>query len=103
VFLQIALYNHLLTVVSYRQTMSGLQPEFEKLGVSDHLVVPPPLTKRILTKAHLEAFQTSSTHQDIVEIVEDLNKSVIGVKLGQDGEKSLVSHASMPALSQRQD
>ena len=71
--------------------MSEIQPEFAKLDVTDSPSAAPPLNKRILTKAHLEAFQASTTHQEVVELVEDLNKSIVGVKLGQDGEKSPVS------------
>jgi serine/threonine-protein phosphatase 2A activator len=71
--------------------MSELQPEFTKLDMSDNPAASPPLSKRILTKAHLETFQASTTHQEIVELVEDLNRSIVGIKLGQDGEKSAVS------------
>ena len=80
-----------MTLVKHNPSMSELQPELAKLAISDSPVASPPLSKRILTKAHLEAFQASTTHQEIVELVEDLNKSIVGVKLGQDGEKSAVS------------
>jgi hypothetical protein len=70
--------------------MSDLSKQLEKLDVAGESSAPP-LSKRILTKAHLEAFQASTTHQEIVDAVEEWNASVIGVKLGQAGETSPVS------------
>ena len=40
-----------------------------------------PLQKAILSKAQLEAFQTSSTHASITSYLEVLNNAVVGVKL----------------------
>ena len=85
------LVGSFLTLVKLYPIMSELQPELAKLAISDSPVASLPLSKRILTKAHLEAFQVSTTHQEIIELVEDLNKAIVGVKLGQDGEKSAVS------------
>ena len=38
-------------------------------------------TKRIISRAHLDAFLSSETHADVVAFVEKLNESVVGVKL----------------------
>ena len=70
--------------------MAELQPHLEKLGLVDEQPATP-LTKHILTKAHLEAFQASQTHKDIVVTVEELNASIVGIKLGQAGQASSVS------------
>ena len=52
---------------------------------SDPLAVPQMSFHRprklILTKEQLQVFQESKTHQDIVAFIEDLNESVVGVKL----------------------
>jgi len=42
---------------------------------------PMQPTKRIVSKAHLDAWLTSPTHADVVAFVQDLNDSVVGVKL----------------------
>ncbi|OCF34525.1 serine/threonine-protein phosphatase 2A activator 2 [Kwoniella heveanensis BCC8398] len=47
-----------------------------------------PATKHILSKAHLEAFQRSKTHQDIIDFVEELNEDIVGKKLSEAGEGS---------------
>lgn len=49
-------------------------------------------TKAILSPAQLEAFQSSSTHQEILSYIELLNQSVIGVKLGEECKESNVSY-----------
>lgn len=51
-------------------------------------VVP---TKRILSKAHLAAFQRSPAHADILGFIDTLNERVVGVKLSEQGEGSEVS------------
>ncbi|KIK27122.1 hypothetical protein PISMIDRAFT_674962 [Pisolithus microcarpus 441] len=38
-------------------------------------------SKRILSSLQLTAFQSSNTHNAIVTYIEDLNNSIIGVKL----------------------
>lgn len=38
-------------------------------------------TKRIISSGQLEDFQSSQTHADIVTFIEQLNESVINVKL----------------------
>jgi len=46
---------------------------------------PPTLpTKRIVSKAHLDVWLSSATHSDVVAFVEELNESVVGVKLTDD-------------------
>ncbi|KPV77872.1 uncharacterized protein RHOBADRAFT_51672 [Rhodotorula graminis WP1] len=46
------------------------------------LAVPPTLpTKRIVSKAHLDVWLSSATHSHVVAFVEELNDSVVGVKL----------------------
>jgi hypothetical protein len=70
--------------------MAGIEPQMQKLGLTEEQPVTP-LNKHILTKAHLEAFQGSQTHKDIVDAVEELNASIVGIKLGQAGEPSPVS------------
>lgn len=77
-----------------------------KLGLTDEQPATP-LTKHILTKAHLEAFRTSQTHKEIVDTVEEFNASIVGIKLGQAGETSAVSqsiyenHAHLTELAPR--
>lgn len=44
--------------------------------------------KRILSKQHLEAFQASQTHSDVIGFIEELNASIIGLKLSQAGPSS---------------
>lgn len=46
-------------------------------------------TKHILSSIQLEDFQTSETHANIVTFVEQLNESVINVKLTQDVEATV--------------
>ncbi|GAA6045529.1 hypothetical protein NBRC10513_007890 [Rhodotorula toruloides] len=41
-------------------------------------VVP---TKRVVSKAHLEAWLTSGTHDEVVTFVEQLNEAAVSVKL----------------------
>jgi len=52
-------------------------------------------TKRIVSKAHLDAWLSSSTHQDVVKFVEDLNESVVGVKLTDQVPESEVSEVHL--------
>jgi len=49
--------------------------------------------KGILTKEHLEAFQTSETHETIVNYIQKLNEGVVGVKLTDDCEISPVCYS----------
>lgn len=51
-----------------------------------------PPTKRILSQAHLRAFQRSPTHRDIVSFIDALNESIVGKKLQDAGEPSSVRH-----------
>ena len=46
--------------------------------------------KAILTKEQLEHFQHSKTYKDIMGFIEDLNESVVGVKLRDPCELSPV-------------
>ncbi|GJN90983.1 hypothetical protein Rhopal_003997-T1 [Rhodotorula paludigena] len=48
-------------------------------------------TKRIVSKAHLDAWLDSPTHADVVRFVEQLNQSVVGVKLTDTAVSALVS------------
>ena len=43
-------------------------------------------SKKILSPAHLSAFQRSSTHQELLEFITDLNESIVGKKLSDAGE-----------------
>jgi serine/threonine-protein phosphatase 2A activator len=47
-------------------------------------------TKRILSAAQLQAFQSSQTHEDIVTFIEECNDAVRNVKLSEAGEPSEV-------------
>ncbi|KAJ8293608.1 Serine/threonine-protein phosphatase 2A activator 2 [Rhodotorula toruloides] len=44
-------------------------------------VVP---TKRVVSKAHLEAWLKSGTHDEVVAFVEQLNEAAVGVKLAYE-------------------
>lgn len=48
-------------------------------------------TKRILSKAHLAAFERSPAHADILAFIDGLNESIVGKKLSDKGEGSEVS------------
>ena len=50
--------------------------------------IPP--VKRILSSAHLAAFQRSQTHADIIGFVDRLNESVVNTKLTEAGTGSEV-------------
>lgn len=56
--------------------------------------IPP--TKHILSKAHLAAFQRSRAHDDILTFIDQLNDSIIGVKLTQATVASEVRRLRMP-------
>ncbi|KAK4054252.1 Serine/threonine-protein phosphatase 2A activator 2 [Microbotryomycetes sp. JL201] len=45
-------------------------------------------TKRIISRAHLQAFLESETHADLCRFIEELNDSVVGVKLTDTVEQS---------------
>lgn len=54
--------------------------------------------KKIVSRQHLEAFLASRTHSDVVEFVEELNESVVGVTLrSKECHQSEVSLAGQPA------
>ncbi len=48
-------------------------------------------TKRILSVAHLQAFQSSTTHAELMTFIRECNDSVRNVKLSEAGEGSKVS------------
>ncbi|KAM0789454.1 hypothetical protein ACM66B_000276 [Microbotryomycetes sp. NB124-2] len=50
-------------------------------------------TKRIISRAHLQAFLESETHSDLCTFIEQLNDSVIGVKLTDTVQSSPVTTA----------
>jgi len=54
-------------------------------------------TKRIVSKAHLDAWLTSSTHSELVNFVEELNESVVGIKLSGEIVESDVSLPPSPS------
>lgn len=54
-------------------------------------------TKRIVSKAHLDAWLDSPTHADVVRFVEQLNQSVVGVKLTDTVEESQARPCSRSA------
>ena len=60
----------------------------ETTGANHKYITP---TKHILSPAHLAAFQRSQTHTDLLSFIDDLNDSVVGVKLTEAGEGSEVS------------
>lgn len=47
-------------------------------------------SKKIISRQHLEAFLESQTHAEVVEFVEALNESAVGVTLRQDCHTSEV-------------
>lgn len=47
--------------------------------------------KKILSPAHLAAFQRSSTHRELLEFITDLNESIVGKKLSNAGQGTEVS------------
>lgn len=47
-------------------------------------------TKRIISTAHLEQWLNSPAHADVVEFVDGLNESVVGVKLTDEIKESEV-------------
>lgn len=47
--------------------------------------------KKIVSRAHLEAFLHSQTHADVVEFIEALNEASIGIKLRDECYESEVS------------
>ncbi|GAA5838672.1 hypothetical protein JCM5353_006473 [Sporobolomyces roseus] len=55
-------------------------------------------TKRIVSKAHLDAWLSSSTHTDLVNFVEELNESVVGVKLHDEVLESDITNALVEVL-----
>jgi serine/threonine-protein phosphatase 2A activator len=55
-------------------------------------------TKRIVSKAHLDAWLSSSTHSDVVQFISDLNESIVGIKLGDTVAESDVSPTSRALL-----
>ncbi|GAA6008422.1 peptidylprolyl isomerase RRD2 [Rhodotorula paludigena] len=57
-------------------------------------------TKRIVSKAHLDAWLDSPTHADVVRFVEQLNQSVVGVKLTDTVEESQAVSALVSVLDQ---
>ncbi|GAA6032304.1 hypothetical protein JCM8097_008109 [Rhodosporidiobolus ruineniae] len=57
-------------------------------------------TKRIVSKAHLDAWLASPTHQAVVDFVQQLNHSVVGVKLTQDVPESDATRALVHVLNE---
>jgi serine/threonine-protein phosphatase 2A activator len=55
--------------------------------------------KRIISQAHLEAFLSSPTHQDILAFIEALNDRCAGVKTTDSCERSPVISAILSILS----
>jgi methylaspartate ammonia-lyase len=63
--------------------MADAFPSFPESGSSSDVYQIP--TKRILSQAHLAAFQRSQTHTDILRFIDNLNTSIIGIKTTQVG------------------
>jgi hypothetical protein len=59
--------------------------------------LPNMVEKRIISRQHLDAFLNSQTHTDIVDFVNALNQSTIGVTLRQDCLLSEVRSMMHPA------
>jgi hypothetical protein len=57
---------------------------------SEHLEMPTKPEKRIISTSHLERWIASPAHADVVEFVEGLNESVVGVKLTDEISESEV-------------
>lgn len=58
------------------------------LNADGPYVVPQ---KYIFSKAHLEAFTRSKTHDAILGFIDELNDEIVGAKLSEAGEPSEVS------------
>ncbi|KAJ9102510.1 hypothetical protein QFC21_002910 [Naganishia friedmannii] len=56
--------------------------------------------KRILTQAHLKAFQDSDTYKNLVSFVEELNTAIIGKKLSTVTESSPAINTILEILDQ---
>ncbi|GAA5973830.1 hypothetical protein JCM11641_003181 [Rhodosporidiobolus odoratus] len=57
-------------------------------------------TKRIVSKAHLDAWLSSSTHEEVVAFVEELNESVVGVRLTDTVSESEATKALVDILDE---
>ncbi|KAJ3827188.1 Phosphotyrosyl phosphatase activator [Lentinula raphanica] len=62
-----------------------------------------PPRKALLTPAQLEWFQNSETHKSIVDYIEALNESVVGVKLSDNVEESPATKAIISILEHVED
>ncbi|BGO91944.1 hypothetical protein NBRC10512v2_004206 [Rhodotorula toruloides] len=60
-------------------------------------VVP---TKRVVSKAHLEAWLTSETHDEVVAFVEQLNEAAVGIKLTDEVPASEAVEAVLAVLEE---
>ena len=81
-------------------------PETDATGISSSMISDQQQTnagpaagsddnlprKRILTQAHLKAFQESETYKNLVDFVEELNTAIIGKKLSSVTESSIVGN-----------
>lgn len=78
--------------------MTNLAENLQNGGRSTPLA--PPLgeyvvpEKRILSKAHLAAFERSPAHKAILGFIDALNASVVGKKLSDVGKGNEVSYIS---------
>ncbi|GAA5873437.1 hypothetical protein JCM1840_007384 [Sporobolomyces johnsonii] len=57
-------------------------------------------TKRIVSKAHLDAWLSSPTHNDVLSFIEELNDSVVGTKLTDEVTESEATRALVAVLDQ---
>lgn len=80
--------------LNFRSTTLALPPRTPKASMSTPASTSLP-TKRIVSKAHLDAWLSSSTHSDVVTFVEKLNESVVGVKLTDSVLESEVSYTAL--------
>lgn len=56
--------------------------------------------KRILSKQHLEAFQASPTHADVIGFIEELNGSIVGLKISEAGPSSAATSSLLALLEE---
>ncbi|GAA5911633.1 hypothetical protein JCM6882_008060 [Rhodosporidiobolus microsporus] len=64
------------------------------------MTTPQLPTKRIVSKAHLEAWLASPAHADVLAFVEQLNESVVGVKLTGEVAESEATTALVSLLDE---
>lgn len=89
----------LRTVVFRTLGLSSYHP-FVRRRLADTVITmsssPIVPTKRIVSRAHLQAFLDSQTHADVLEYITELNESVVGTKLTDEVPQSEVRNTRIP-------